>query len=98
MTPMQVFFEFAQKWVQGLVSARKIAAYFGAEVPWQERSDAVGPRPVLRDERRPVWSLSQAVSRPSCPSIRTPLPHSPTGSAATCRATGEPTSPRTTAS
>ncbi len=50
MTPMQVFFEFAQKWVQGLVSARKTAAYFGAEVPWQERSDAVGPRPVLRDE------------------------------------------------
>ncbi len=32
--PIQTFFEFAQKWVQGLVSARKTIAVLGQNPPW----------------------------------------------------------------
>ena len=39
--PIQTFFEFAQKWVQGLVSARKTIAVLGQQVPWHEPSDPV---------------------------------------------------------
>ena len=39
--PIQTFFEFAQKWVQGLVSARKTIAVLGQQAPWHEPSDPV---------------------------------------------------------
>ena len=50
VTPMRTFFDFAQRWVQGLVAARKTIALFGADVPWAPRDRQVGERPVLRDE------------------------------------------------
>ena len=50
VTPMRTFFEFAQKWVQGLVAAGKTIALFGADVPWARRDLTVGERPRLVDE------------------------------------------------
>jgi ABC-type multidrug transport system fused ATPase/permease subunit len=47
--PMQTFFEFAQKWVQGLVSARKTIALFDPEVPFSQGPAEVPPRPRLVD-------------------------------------------------
>jgi ABC-type multidrug transport system fused ATPase/permease subunit len=47
--PLQTFFEFAQKWVQGLVSARKAIALFAPEVPFAEGPDPVPARPRLVD-------------------------------------------------
>ena len=47
--PMQTFFEFAQKWVQGLVSARKTIALLDPEVPFSQGPAEVPPRPRLVD-------------------------------------------------
>ncbi len=47
--PLQTFFEFAQKWVQGLVSARKTIALLAAEVPFTQGADPLPPRPRLED-------------------------------------------------
>jgi ABC-type multidrug transport system fused ATPase/permease subunit len=47
--PMQTFFEFAQKWVQGLVSARKTIALFDPEVPFSQGQEEVPQRPRLVD-------------------------------------------------
>ncbi len=48
--PLQTLFELAEKWVQGLVSARKTIALLGAELPWSDGSDEVGPNPRLFDD------------------------------------------------
>ncbi|GAA1391437.1 ABC transporter ATP-binding protein [Luteococcus peritonei] len=37
--PIQTFFEFAQKWVQGLVSAKKTIAVLGQQAPWHEPAE-----------------------------------------------------------
>ena len=50
VTPMRTFFDSAQRWVQGLVAARKTIALFAADVPWAHRGRQVAERPVLRDE------------------------------------------------
>ena len=47
--PLQTLFEVAQKWVQGLVSARKTIALLGAELPWTDGTREVPGRPVLHD-------------------------------------------------
>lgn len=47
--PLQTFFEFAQKWVQGLVSARKTIALLAPEVPFAEGTQPLPPRPRLVD-------------------------------------------------
>jgi ABC-type bacteriocin/lantibiotic exporter with double-glycine peptidase domain len=47
--PLQNFFEFAQKWVQGLVSARKTIALLAAESPFAEGSADLPSRPRLVD-------------------------------------------------
>lgn len=39
--PIQTFFEFAQKWVQGLVAAKKTIAVLGQQAPWLESSEPV---------------------------------------------------------
>lgn len=49
-TPMQTFFDFAQKWVQGLVSAQKTLSFLGTDVPWRESGAALAAAPVLRDD------------------------------------------------
>lgn len=48
--PLQTMFEVAQKWVRGLVSARKAIGLFGSEPPWAPGTLPVPARPVLRDE------------------------------------------------
>ncbi|AQP50891.1 ABC transporter transmembrane domain-containing protein [Tessaracoccus flavescens] len=50
ISPMQTFFDFAQKWVQGLVAASKTMALLGADVPWAPASQTLGAAPVLHDE------------------------------------------------
>ena len=47
--PLQTLFEVAQKWVQGLVSARKTIALLGAELPWNDGTIEVARRPTLHD-------------------------------------------------
>jgi ABC-type multidrug transport system fused ATPase/permease subunit len=47
--PLQTFFEFAQKWVQGLVSARKTIALLDPEVPFSQGSSELPQRPRLVD-------------------------------------------------
>jgi len=47
--PMQTFFEFGQKWVQGLVSARKTIALLDADVPFREGVEPRTARPHLVD-------------------------------------------------
>ncbi len=47
--PLQTLFEVAQKWVQGLVSARKTIALLNAELPWNDGVLDVAPRPRLHD-------------------------------------------------
>lgn len=47
--PLQTFFEFAQKWVQGLVSARKTIALLAAEPPFAEGAEPLSSRPRLLD-------------------------------------------------
>lgn len=49
-SPMQAFFDFAQRWVQGLVAAQKTLSFLGTEVPWAAGGSAIGRAPVLRDE------------------------------------------------
>lgn len=49
-SPMQTFFDFAQKWVQGLVAAQKTLAFLGSEVPWAPSGAPLGPDPMLHDE------------------------------------------------
>jgi len=48
--PMQTFFEFAQKWVQGLVSARKTIALLDPEVPFSQGTAELPSRPRIVDE------------------------------------------------
>ncbi|MGV8907646.1 MAG: ABC transporter transmembrane domain-containing protein [Propionicimonas sp.] len=47
--PLQTFFEFAQKWVQGLVSARKTIALLDPEVPFSQGTTQLPARPRLVD-------------------------------------------------
>ena len=47
--PLQTFFEFAEKWVQGLVSARKAIALLAPELPFSEGTESLSPRPRLVD-------------------------------------------------
>ncbi len=47
--PLQTLFEVAQKWVQGLVSARKTIALLGAELPWTDGVRELSARPRLVD-------------------------------------------------
>ncbi|HSK32318.1 MAG TPA: ABC transporter ATP-binding protein, partial [Propionicimonas sp.] len=47
--PLQTFFEFAQKWVQGLVSARKTIALLDPEVPFSQGTGELPQRPRLVD-------------------------------------------------
>ena len=49
--PLQTMFEVAQKWVRGLVSARKTIALLSAELPWTDGSLDVPARPRLHDQR-----------------------------------------------
>lgn len=56
--PMQQFFDFAQKWVQGLVSAQKTAALLGSRNPWRAEGLALGATPTLVD------TVSGVVVRP----------------------------------
>ena len=49
--PLQTMFEVAQKWVRGLVSARKTIALLNAELPWTEGDLPFPARPRLRDEK-----------------------------------------------
>jgi ABC-type multidrug transport system fused ATPase/permease subunit len=49
VVPLQTFFEFAQKWVQGLVSARKTIALLSAESPLADGEQTLAPRPRLVD-------------------------------------------------
>ena len=48
--PLQTMFEVAQKWVRGLVSARKTIALLAAELPWTEGTREVPARPRLQDQ------------------------------------------------
>lgn len=47
--PLQTFFEFGQKWVRGLVSARKAIALLNTEVPLAEGSEPLSATPRLHD-------------------------------------------------
>ncbi|MFT4110710.1 ABC transporter transmembrane domain-containing protein [Propionicimonas sp.] len=47
--PLQTFFEFAQKWVQGLVSARKTITLLSPEPPFAEGGAVLAARPRLVD-------------------------------------------------
>ncbi len=49
--PMQAFFTFAQRWVQGLVSAQRAASLLGAQSPWSSGTQALSKSAILRDER-----------------------------------------------
>ncbi|MCC2593985.1 ABC transporter ATP-binding protein/permease [Tessaracoccus sp. OS52] len=53
-SPMQTFFDFAQKWVQGLVAAQKTMSFLGTQVPWRETGHPVADTPVLFDEESGV--------------------------------------------
>lgn len=48
--PLQTFFDFAQKWIAGLVSAGKTSSLFASPTPWRASSRGVGPSPRLVDE------------------------------------------------
>ena len=50
ISPMQMGFDFAQRWVQGLVSAQKTSALLGAQPPWPDGGRRLEPDAVLRDE------------------------------------------------
>ncbi|MGJ3508219.1 ABC transporter transmembrane domain-containing protein [Enemella sp. A6] len=58
MVPIAVFFEFAQKWIRGLVSARKTIVLFQQLSPWPEQAPAAGrvdwPNATLHDHRSGV--------------------------------------------
>lgn len=61
--PLQTFFEFAQKWVQGLVSARKTIALLDPEVPFSQGTGELPQRPRLVDATsglvvEPGWFLA----------------------------------------
>ncbi len=47
--PLQTFFDFAQKWINGLVAAGKTSALLGQLAPWPQRTASVGPDPRLVD-------------------------------------------------
>ncbi len=47
--PLQTMFEMAQKWVRGLVSARKTIALLAAELPWTDGVREMPARPALHD-------------------------------------------------
>ncbi len=48
--PLQTFFDFAQKWIAGLVAAAKTSALLGAMAPWPRGGSRVGAGPRLVDE------------------------------------------------
>lgn len=48
--PLQTFFDFAQKWIAGLVAAGKTSALFTSPTPWKSSFREVGPSPRLVDE------------------------------------------------
>ena len=47
--PLQTFFDFAQKWIAGLVAAGKSGALFASPIPWRAASATVGESPRLED-------------------------------------------------
>ncbi|MDQ7991780.1 MAG: ABC transporter ATP-binding protein [Propionicimonas sp.] len=47
--PLHTFFEFAQKWVRGLVSARKTITLLNVEVPMAEGTQQLAESPRLHD-------------------------------------------------
>lgn len=47
--PIQTMFEFAQKWITAVVSARKTIALLGQSSPWRPGEDEVGACPRLVD-------------------------------------------------
>ncbi|HHU38767.1 MAG TPA: ABC transporter ATP-binding protein, partial [Propionibacterium sp.] len=47
--PLQTFFDFAQKWINGRVAAGKTSALLGQRAPWPRREASVGPNPRLVD-------------------------------------------------
>ncbi len=47
--PLQTMFEVAEKWVRGLVSARKTIALLAAELPWTDGVRTMPARPALHD-------------------------------------------------
>ncbi|HMR50720.1 MAG TPA: ABC transporter ATP-binding protein [Arachnia sp.] len=48
--PLQTFFDFAQKWIAGLVAAGKTGALFSSPSPWRPGRREVGRSPRLVDE------------------------------------------------
>ncbi|QIK71923.1 ABC transporter ATP-binding protein [Propioniciclava coleopterorum] len=48
--PLQTFFDFAQKWIAGLVAAGKTSALLGAMPPWSRGGSEVAASPRLVDE------------------------------------------------
>ena len=48
--PLQTFFDFAQKWINGLVAAGKTSALLAHKPPWPRRTASVGPNPRLVDQ------------------------------------------------
>lgn len=47
--PLQTFFDFAQKWISGLVSAGKTSALLSSPTPWRPASGEPGRDPRLYD-------------------------------------------------
>ncbi|MFT3889360.1 MAG: ABC transporter ATP-binding protein [Arachnia sp.] len=50
MWPLQTFFDFAQKWIAGLVAAGKTSALFASPTPWRAGKHTVTSSPRLVDE------------------------------------------------
>ena len=48
--PLQTFFDFAQKWIAGLVAAAKTSALLGSMPPWPAGGEPVAADPRLVDE------------------------------------------------
>lgn len=48
--PLQTFFDFAQKWIAGLVAAAKTTALFAQPAPWRPAETRIGAQPRLHDE------------------------------------------------
>ena len=50
LNPVRMIFEFAQRWVQALVSAARAIALFRPEAPWPDGGAPVEPQPRLVDD------------------------------------------------
>ncbi len=49
--PLQTFFDFAQKWIAGLVAAAKTSTLFSQPAPWRAGGVQLDRVPTLHDER-----------------------------------------------